>query len=93
MLIRLAKWATKRAQRTGSVRWLKTSWRLRELASWLRGGTWTAFPDHERRRLEPRTSTTIRFLAPGAPHHPALTEAGRGGTPPSAPAGMIAGGA
>jgi hypothetical protein len=61
MLPKLARIATAYAQRTGRVRDLRRAWFLRELASWLRGGGWTAFP------LDTAHRQTAAFAASRSP--------------------------
>lgn len=67
MFTRIAQRAQRRAERTGKLKHIKRAWFWRSLAQWLRGGDWSPFPEHVGRQSNPRTSTTIRFLAPGAP--------------------------
>jgi hypothetical protein len=50
MLMWLARRAHDRAMRVKTVRAMKMAWFFRELASWARGGEWTAFPEDRLRR-------------------------------------------
>lgn len=66
MINRLAHWAAGRAHermlRLKTVRSAKRAWFWRELASWLRGGEWTAFPgDRELRQNQPRADFSIEW--------------------------------
>lgn len=58
----LAQRAHARAMRVKTVRAMKTAWFFRELASWLRGGDWTAFPeDRIHRQLQPPASLSMKW--------------------------------
>jgi hypothetical protein len=69
VLLKLAQLATNRAHRTGNHRDLNRAWFLRSLASWLKGGEWSAMPpqkpdrrvlrDRARRQSAPRVETVI----------------------------------
>ena len=66
MLIRIAKRAQARAERTGKLRHIRRAWFWRSLAQWSRGGDWTPFPkdevrDRARRQSEPRRFTVIEM--------------------------------